>query len=330
MSPSPALVLPPGPKLSLIDTLVYRPGRGNPLEFFHQIAKTYGDLASYRMAGELLFLVNDPALIKDVLERHRFRWCHAGALYATFVAHSNQRIVVSNTGVTLANRGRALLLGILALTMMVAVRGQAGTEVPARLLEAARFPPRAFADSLVDTFIPAGLEVQESRLGPPGPMPLFDLERQPTVPLSSVIETFNATHADYQATWADSVVVIRPVRKRLRYLDTASDFDVVTITDPMEAVRRVWARVEPTLVAPGGRLGSYMVSAEERRPDMKVTMVGSGHTVVETLNQIAAQIERGWVVYTSVDQDGAVHIDSIGLLFRRGGVVVDLARRPAG
>jgi cytochrome P450 len=59
--------LPPGPKLSLLDTLVYRPGLGNPLEFFHNIAKTYGDLASYRMAGELLFLVNDPALIKDIL-----------------------------------------------------------------------------------------------------------------------------------------------------------------------------------------------------------------------------------------------------------------------
>ena len=35
----------------------------NPLEFFQQIAATYGDLASYRMAGELLFLVNDPALV---------------------------------------------------------------------------------------------------------------------------------------------------------------------------------------------------------------------------------------------------------------------------
>jgi cytochrome P450 len=67
MSPSPAAALPPGPKLALIDTLVYRPGRGNPLEFFHQIARTYGDVASYRMAGELLFLVNDPAVIKDVL-----------------------------------------------------------------------------------------------------------------------------------------------------------------------------------------------------------------------------------------------------------------------
>ena len=62
-----AAARPPGPKLSLLDTLIYRPGRGNPLEFFQQITRTYGDVASYRMAGELLFLVNDPAIIKDVL-----------------------------------------------------------------------------------------------------------------------------------------------------------------------------------------------------------------------------------------------------------------------
>ena len=65
-SRSPA-TLPPGPKLSLIDTLLYRPGLGNPLDFFRNIARTYGDLASYRMAGELLFLVSDPAMVKDIL-----------------------------------------------------------------------------------------------------------------------------------------------------------------------------------------------------------------------------------------------------------------------
>jgi cytochrome P450 len=58
---------PPGPKLSLLDSLVYRPGLGNPLAFFCNIAHTYGDLASYRMAGELLFLVSDPAMVKDIL-----------------------------------------------------------------------------------------------------------------------------------------------------------------------------------------------------------------------------------------------------------------------
>ncbi len=62
-----AAAAPPGPRLSLLDTLVYRPGLGNPLEFFHNVARTYGDLASYRMAGELLFLVSDPQMVKDIL-----------------------------------------------------------------------------------------------------------------------------------------------------------------------------------------------------------------------------------------------------------------------
>jgi cytochrome P450 len=67
MSSVAVAALPPGPKLSLLDSLVYRPGLGNPLEFFQNVARTYGDLASYRMAGELLFLVSDPTLIRDIL-----------------------------------------------------------------------------------------------------------------------------------------------------------------------------------------------------------------------------------------------------------------------
>ncbi len=60
----------PGPKLSFISSLIYRPGGGNPLEFFTTLARTYGDVSSYRMAGEQLFLVNEPQLIRDVLVTH--------------------------------------------------------------------------------------------------------------------------------------------------------------------------------------------------------------------------------------------------------------------
>jgi len=64
---SVALTDPPGPKLSLIAQLVYRPGFGNPLEFFTRIARTYGDIVSYRMGGEHLFLVNDWQHIREIL-----------------------------------------------------------------------------------------------------------------------------------------------------------------------------------------------------------------------------------------------------------------------
>jgi cytochrome P450 len=65
-----ALALPPGPKLSAFQQLVYRPGAGNPLPFFTSLARTYGDIVTYRMGGEQVFLVSDPHLIKDILVTH--------------------------------------------------------------------------------------------------------------------------------------------------------------------------------------------------------------------------------------------------------------------
>jgi cytochrome P450 len=56
----------PGPKPSLIDAFVYRPGR-DPLVFFTGLAREYGDVVHYRMAGERVFLINDPQYIKDIL-----------------------------------------------------------------------------------------------------------------------------------------------------------------------------------------------------------------------------------------------------------------------
>ena len=66
----PSVAAAPGPRLSFISSLIYRPGGGNPLEFFTTLARTYGDVSSYRMAGEQLFLVNEPQLIRDVLVTH--------------------------------------------------------------------------------------------------------------------------------------------------------------------------------------------------------------------------------------------------------------------
>src|SRR3954471_4110221 len=60
---------PPGPKTSLLNTLTYRPGR-DPLQFFSHLAREYGDIAYMRMGGEHLFIVSDPADIKDVLVTH--------------------------------------------------------------------------------------------------------------------------------------------------------------------------------------------------------------------------------------------------------------------
>lgn len=53
--------------------LVYGPGR-DPLAFFTNLTRTYGDLVHVHMAGEHLFVVNDPRLVRDVLvtNQHMF------------------------------------------------------------------------------------------------------------------------------------------------------------------------------------------------------------------------------------------------------------------
>ena len=69
-SPSSATrTFPPGPKTSFLSTFTYRPGR-NPLQFFSNLARDYGDLAYLRMGGEHLFIASDPSVIKDVLVTH--------------------------------------------------------------------------------------------------------------------------------------------------------------------------------------------------------------------------------------------------------------------
>src|SRR5258706_15662276 len=61
-----AVVYPPGPPRSLRTMLIYGPGR-DPLAFFANLASTYGDLSHVHLAGEHLYLVNDPRVIRDIL-----------------------------------------------------------------------------------------------------------------------------------------------------------------------------------------------------------------------------------------------------------------------
>ena len=74
--------VPPGPKLSFLNTITYRPGR-NPLEFFSGLARTYGDLAYVRMGGENLFIASDPAVIRDVLVTQNQRFHKSRGLERT-------------------------------------------------------------------------------------------------------------------------------------------------------------------------------------------------------------------------------------------------------
>jgi cytochrome P450 len=53
----------------LLGSLTYSFSR-DPLRFLEHAVQTYGNLVSYRMAGERLFLVNDPHHIRDILVTH--------------------------------------------------------------------------------------------------------------------------------------------------------------------------------------------------------------------------------------------------------------------
>jgi cytochrome P450 len=61
---------PPGPRRSFRTLVIYGPGR-DPLAFFTNLARSYGDIVFVRMAGERLYMVNHPQLIKDVLVTHQ-------------------------------------------------------------------------------------------------------------------------------------------------------------------------------------------------------------------------------------------------------------------
>jgi cytochrome P450 len=75
-----ATAIAPGPKPSLLDAFSYRPGR-DPLAFFTNLARTYGDVVAYRLGGERLLFVNQPQ-IKDVLVTHNRNFTK-GALQRT-------------------------------------------------------------------------------------------------------------------------------------------------------------------------------------------------------------------------------------------------------
>jgi len=77
----PAAVAP-GPKPTLLDSLIYRPGR-DPLMFFTSLARQYGDVVQYRMAGERVFLITDPQYIKDILVTHNRNFTKSRGLERT-------------------------------------------------------------------------------------------------------------------------------------------------------------------------------------------------------------------------------------------------------
>ena len=62
-------VLPPGPRLPLLGTLV-GPGR-DPLGMFAGFARDYGDVTFFKLGSERCYFINHPSFIRDVLVTHQ-------------------------------------------------------------------------------------------------------------------------------------------------------------------------------------------------------------------------------------------------------------------
>ena len=60
---------PPGPRRPLVGALI-SPGR-DPLRLFTRLAREYGDIVYFRMGGELVYFINHPQYIRDVLVTHQ-------------------------------------------------------------------------------------------------------------------------------------------------------------------------------------------------------------------------------------------------------------------
>jgi cytochrome P450 len=101
---APAAPFPPGPRRAFFGSLI-APGR-NPLSMLTRLAREYGDVVHFQLAGERAFLINDPQLIRDVLVTHQKNFTKSrglerakkllgeGLLTANGVDHIRQRRLI--------------------------------------------------------------------------------------------------------------------------------------------------------------------------------------------------------------------------------------------
>lgn len=216
-------------------------------------------------------------------------------------------------------------LVILCLTTIpTSPSAQSAIDAPAALLTAVRGEPLAAAISLVDASIPIGLEIKSPIPSPR--RPVFDLSRHATVPVTTLVGAFNASHVDYRAAFVDGVFVIRPTGSTAAYLDTATTLEAVNVTGAMNAARMIFSGLDRRLSSTGGVAGSSINADPVERGDLTVVaLTGYGRRVIDMLNQLAAQSGSGWLVVTAREGSG-VRVRTFGLIHRHGSITrVDIS-----
>ena len=206
------------------------------------------------------------------------------------------------------------LMAFLGAAASSVIADQAGLTVPASLLAAAKQSPVEFAMALAYASVPSGLEIRESDDVMPSRLLEFHVDPKERLPVEDLITTFNAQHRDYRAVVMRGVIVVRPVKGTLPFLDEPSPLSrEVTVTGLMAAATRVFAAVDPSLTGP-------ILDSMGRKSDEIPVRLDSrgGRTVIDTLNQIVSQAPgRTWVVTTRREHD-AVKVVSFGLIEANG------------
>jgi hypothetical protein len=205
---------------------------------------------------------------------------------------------------------RSQLLGVAFAT--VAVAGPAQHGVPASLLESARLQPIEFAMALAAAQVPAGLELRESDERPFSEPARVD-RHGPRTSLGEVVASFNSSHQEYTARLTqDNIVVIRPVKDALSFLDEPSHIRQPSkVAGVMYAAQLVFSAIAPRLA--GG------IILDSLPDDAIIVLDGSqSRTVIDTLNQIVLQAPgRCWVVKTR-GKGNAVRITEYGFIEASG------------
>jgi hypothetical protein len=219
---------------------------------------------------------------------------------------------------------------ILALTLLLPiVQAAAGAvaspaTVPSATLTAAKADPLRFVMQLVEAGVPAGLEIRAAdRQRAARSATKWNQTRVPRerigfedlVPTTQLLTLFNSGRSDYQAALVEGVVVVRPTRDRAAYLDGAASFPDIDANNLFEALKQVFAPLDPSLVARGSSAGSLLspIGADvDRGASLKLNARSDGKLVIDVLNDFASKAAgHAWLVTTddegTITQVGAVH-----------------------
>lgn len=201
----------------------------------------------------------------------------------------------------------------LAVAALLVGSGQDRPTLPSSLMVAARLQPIQFASALTQASVPAGFEIHESDDGAPlGPS---SGTVEGTVRLSDVAKAFEAHHRAYQAVVMGSVLVVRPRKGAVPFLDAPSSILQPTkVTGIITAARRIFSARWPKFMGSGPVLNSLGQPGE----DLDIVLDGRGRRVIDTLNSIVVQApNRAWIV-TTRQEDGKARIASFGFLDSKG------------